>query len=527
MGWCYIVLDLLIQNACIVDGTGNSAFCGSIAVEDGVIREVVQGDAEFFADKVIDAKGRLVVPGFVDIHRHGDLLPFAGRGAEEIRLGVTSFVNGNCGFSPAPSAPEYFSALREYARPIMGLIPEKLCGASFEQYLTAAANCSLYSNMGFLVGGGALRIAVKGFDASPMTSCELDKMCELLKESLQEGALGLSMGLMYVPENFFSKNELVRICRVAADMGRITTVHLRGEGSSLIESVREVVSLAEQTGGAFHISHLKAAGKKNWRFLVPRALEMLVKAREDGLDITFDVYPYTAGSTALYTLLPPEVQEGGVETMLDRLRDESVRRSVTKALRSEQTAWDNLVNSTGWDSVVLAGGRDAGSTVEEIAGCRGISPEECAIEILLEQNGNMPMVFHSMCERDMEEIMLTPGAIVVSDALYSEGGRPHPRRYGSQIRLLSRYADRMGFENAIRAVTALPAKRMGIKNRGLLHTGYAADILILDPENLSDTATYEEPVQYPSGIDAVFVNGKPATGESGELCGCYGTLMKW
>ncbi len=524
------MLDLLIQGGIVIDGTGSPSFSGSVAVKNGVIVQVSRGEISEPALRTVDAAGMWVVPGFVDIHRHGDLTPFSSRpGREELRQGITTFVNGNCGFSAAPSANEHFELLRDYARPIMGTIPAALKGLGYAGFLERAAEGKLTSNMGYLVGNGALRIAVKGFDASPVTCGEMEQIRGLLRESLEAGALGLSLGLMYVPENFYTFGELEQICRIPAEYGRIVTAHIRGEGSSLLESVQEIVNLAKACGGKFHISHLKAAGRKNWHNVIAQVLELLACAREEGADVSFDMYPYCAGSTAMYTLLPPKLMEGGMEETLKRLADPLVRTKLKQELQEEQKDWDNLVCSTGWERVVLAGGMDEayiGRSVAAVAAERGISPQECMMDLMLENEGDLPIVFHSMCPEDMEQVLRVPDSIVISDALYTESGTPHPRRYGSFSRLICQYGKMLGMEETIRRITWNPARRMGIADRGRIEAGMKGDLVILDQKAFSDRATYEQPARYPEGIRLVAVNGHVAGGNGEWEPGCFGELLR-
>lgn len=524
------MLDLLIKNGLIADGTGRPAFEANVAVKDGIIAQVTRSELGEDAGTVVDARDLLIAPGFIDIHRHGDLTPFLDRPeGEELRQGITTFVNGNCGFSAAPSSSEYFDLLKDYARPIMGNIPDELRGLGQAEFLRRAEAGKLYSNIGYMVGNGALRIALKGFDASPMTGGELRQVCALLRESLEAGALGLSLGLMYVPENFYTFRELEQICRVPAGMGRIVTAHIRGEGSSLLESVREIVALARSCGGAFHISHLKAAGRKNWHTEIARVLELIRRAREEGLDVSFDLYPYCAGSTAMYTLLPPRLMEGGMELTLKRLADPGIRKQLEAELREEQTDWDNLVASTGWEAVVLVGGgcpELIGRSVAMIAAERGCSPEMCMMDLMLENQGDLPIVFHSMCREDMEQVLKSPESIVISDGLYSEGGIPHPRRYGSFAHLIARYGAELGLEQAIRKITANPALRMGLNDRGRIAAGLRADLVLLDMRRFQDTATYENPARYPEGIRMVVVGGRIACENGRPTDGFYGKMVK-
>ncbi len=523
------MLDLLIKRGKIADGTGAPAFIGDIGIKAGRIVRVSREEIAEEAREVIRAQGLWVTPGFIDIHRHGDLTPFteASEG-EELRQGITTFINGNCGFSVTPSSEPYFELLKAYNQPITGTIPDAFKGLSQGEFLKKAAEGRLFSNEGYLVGNGTLRIAVKGFDASPLTAAEMAQVKGLLKESLEAGALGLSLGLMYVPENFYSFEELAQICQVAAHMGKPVTAHIRGEGSSLLESVKEIIALARACKGSFEISHLKAAGKKNWHVVMEQVLELIGAAKMEGLDVSYDVYPYCAGSTAMYTLLPPRLMEGGMEETLKRLRDPEIRKRLQAELREEQEDWDNLIASTGWERVVLVGGSKAeyiGRTVEEIAGEREISPEECMMDLMLENKGDLPIVFHSMCREDMEAILKASDSIVISDALYSEGGIPHPRRYGSFARFVHTYKDSMGIEAVIRKITWNPAKRMGLWDRGRILEGMKADLVILDLERFRDRATYEAPVQYPEGIRLAVVGGKAAYKEDEGIKGCYGELI--
>jgi N-acyl-D-aspartate/D-glutamate deacylase len=522
------MVDTLIKNALIVDGSGKASFTGDLAVKDGTIVEVGP-KIHVETAEVIDAAGLNAMPGFIDLHRHGDLAPYKQpEEAEELRQGITTFINGNCGFSAVPSAPERFTLLNDYARPIMGSIPAHLSGASFAVLRREVESLPLYSNMGYLTGGGALRIAVKGFDSAPITEAEMDRLRGMLSESLEAGAFGLSLGLMYVPENYYSVEELVRLCATPAKYGRIVTVHLWGEGNSLLESIDKILTIARRSGAAFHISHLKAAGRRNWRRLILTALEKIAAARAEGLDISFDVYPYHAGSTALYTLLPPALQKNGIPELLANLRDKEIRLKTAAELKEEQEDWDNLIASTGWQSVVIAGGDDValvGRTVADIAESRGSCCEECVFDLLIENKGNVPIVLYSICEEDMEKILAAPDAIVISDALYSSGGQPHPRRYGSQARFLSRYAGKIGLERAVRSLTDLPARRMGLNGRGLLSPGYTADIVLADMARLRDTATFEKPLQYPTGIVCVFMAGHTAFREAGGPLEKYGQFL--
>ncbi|MDR1837968.1 MAG: amidohydrolase family protein [Treponema sp.] len=526
------MIDLLIQNAEIADGSGQPSFFGDIAVKDGRIIEICRREQSQNSDNssgeglTINAEGLTVVPGFIDIHRHGDLSPFgSGEEAEELRQGISFFINGSCGFSTVPSRAEFFDVLQNYARPIMGGIPPKLCGAKFAGLRRELEQQLLYSSMGYLCGGGALRIAVKGLDNSPMSASEMDCLLGLLNDELDAGTFGLSLGLMYAPECFYSLEELVKICRVPAKRNRPVTVHMWQEGNGLTDSIEKIISLARQSGAAFHISHLKVTGKRN-HGTISKTLARIACAQQE-MDITFDVYPYNAGSTALYALLPPVFLNRGLAVLLGSLRKPETRKAITAELQNENAAWDNVVSGNGWQSIVIAGGRDhslIGRSVEEIAAQRGCSSDDCAFDLLLENEGNITVIIFSMSMDDVEQILKTPGAIVISDSIYAEGGFPHPRRFGAQARFLSGYADVLGFEKALCSVTSLPARRFGLKDRGLLQAGAIADIVLLDRRRFRDTSVWENPVQYPQGIAEVFIAGKPAFREQEGPLGKFGRL---
>ncbi|MEG2252910.1 MAG: amidohydrolase family protein, partial [Clostridia bacterium] len=394
-------------------------------------------------------------------------------------------------------------------------------------FFAEATKAALYSNVGYLVGAGALRVFEKGFEPGPLSDREMEGVCERLRALLDAGALGLSMGLMYVPENYTPTLQLAQMCSVPASMGRIVTVHMRGEGISLLSSVDEVIDLAQRTGGKFHISHLKAAGKRCWNDLLPRALQRIDHARARGIDISFDVYPYCAGSTALYTLFPPNAQIGGVKRLVECCQDRDFRLHMRRELAVEQSAWDNLIASIGWQNVTIVGAKDQralGRTILEIAQDRGLDPVDCAMDLLVENNGNVPMVIHSMSEADMEMALCAPGAIVISDALYG-GGIPHPRRYGAMARAIHHYGRIYGQEKMVRACSALPAERMGLQARGMIQKGAFADLLLLDMDRFADRADYSQPTHMPDGIEMAIVNGKLAL-QSDMPLGAHGIILK-
>lgn len=338
----------------------------------------------------------------------------------------------------------------------------------------------------------------------------------ILEEGLKAGAIGLSIGLLYSPGSYTTKEELAELCSVLPKYNGLLSTHIRGEGNHLLTSIEEVIWIAERSGAALHISHLKAAGKSNWGKIV-QALELIEDGRARGLDITCDVYPYSAGSTTLTTLLPPWVLEGGIERTLERLSDPSIRQKIKVELQEEQKDWDNLVASTGWDSVHISAiysekNQDLeGKTIEDISKFRGTDPIDCFMDLLVEEEGQVSIVFFHMSNEDVNQVMRYDKALIASDSLHCQSAKPHPRLYGTFPRVLGKYVRDEGIltlEEAIRKITSFPAQRFQLGKRGLLVPSYTADIVIFDPEQISDLATYEHPKQFPIGISHTIVKGK-------------------
>jgi N-acyl-D-amino-acid deacylase len=517
------MLDLVIGNGRLVDGTGNPWYFGDVGIKDGKIVEV--GRVRGSGLERIDASGRVVSPGFIDGHCHSDLMVLDDPGSEiKLQQGVTTEVVGNCGMTPAPFTPRNLDLLRTYVEPVLGNTGREWRWESVEQYFDALLEAQPSENVATYVGHGTLRIAVMGFENRPATGEELDRMKGLLEEALQAGAIGLSLGLMYAPGSYTPREELAELCAVLSRYDGLLATHIRGEGNSLIPSLEEVIWIAERSGVSLQISHLKAAGGANWGS-VTRAMEIIEEARSRGLDVTCDVYPYTAGSTSLTTLLPPWALEGGISQTLKRLGDSDSRERIKAELREEQDDWDNLVASTGWDSVYISSlNREddanlAGKNILEVSESRGIDPEDFMMDLLLEQDGKVSMVFFHMAGSDVEQVIRWGRSLIASDSLHDHAEKPHTRHYGTFPHVLARYVREkkmLTLEDAVRKMTSFPAGRFKLGKRGLISPGYAADLVVFDPETILDTATYEDPKHFPEGISHVLVNGKKAV-EAGSL----------
>jgi N-acyl-D-amino-acid deacylase len=511
------MLDLVLKNGRIVDGTGNPWFFGNVGIKGDMIVDVGMVSQEGL--ETIDVRDQVISPGFIDGHCHSDLMILDNPRSEiKLQQGVTSEVLGNCGMTPAPFAPQNLELLRSYVEPVLGKTERDWSWATVGQYVDSLREARPSENVGTYVGHGTLRIAVMGFEDRPASTGELGQMKGLLEESLQAGAIGLSLGLMYAPGSYTPGEELAQLCSVLPNYDGLLATHIRGEGSSLIPSITEVIWIAERCGCPLQISHLKAAGTGNWGS-VTEAMVLVEEARSRGLDVTCDVYPYTAGSTSLTTLLPPWALEGGISRTLERLQSRISRERIKEELGYEHDGWDNLMPSTGWDSAYISSlskGDDAdleGKNIEEISQSRGAEPADCMMDLLLEQGGKVSMVFFHMAETDVQQVLSWDRSLIASDSLHDQAGKPHPRLYGTFPRVLARYVRErklLTLEEAIRKMTSFPARRFRLGKRGLIAPGYAADIVVFDPNGISDKATYDDPKRFPEGISHVLVNGTQA-----------------
>lgn len=525
------MLDTVIKNGRIIDGTGNPWFFGSIGMKDGIITHVGSVDVE--SKEVIDAKGQIVSPGFIDGHSHSDLLVLNDPQMDiKLQQGVTTEVVGNCGLAPAPFVSKHGTLLKEYVEPIIGDTPWEWPWETVEDYMRELTKAHISENVSTYVAHGAVRIAVMGFDNRPPTNQEMKEMKGILENGMQAGAIGLSIGLLYSPGRYSTKEELAELCSVLPKYNGILSTHIRGEGNNLIPSIKEVIWIAEKSGISLHISHLKAAGKRNWGS-VSEALSLIEDARARGMDITCDVYPYDAGSTSLTTLLPPWSLEGGIPACLERIRDTFLRNKIKKEVSEEQDDWDNLVVSTGWDNVVISSitknTQFEGMSILEISQLIGKAPIDTALDLLLEEEGNIAIVYYHMSSEDVEQVIKWDKSIVISDSLGCQTGKPHPRTFGTFPRLFAKYVREnhvLSLEQAVRKVTSFPVQRFKLGKRGLLVPGYHADITVFDFHTINDTATYQKPVQYPEGISYVLVNGIKAIDHKRNLRTSNGEMIK-
>lgn len=480
--------DLVIQGGRIVDGTGNPWFIADIGIREGRIVAIGQIRPEEAA-RVLDARGLIVAPGFIDVHTHIESGILRRPTAENfLRMGVTTVVTGNCGGSWLPIG-EALNRLREQGPSI---------------------------NVATLVGHNTIRRAVMGEEARRPTPEEMERMKQLVEQAMREGAVGLSTGLIYIPGTYAQTEEIIELARVAARYGGIYVSHIRDEGNGVLGAIQEALAIGERAGLPVHISHFKVSSKKLWGES-RRTVQLIDEARARGFPVTVDQYVYPASSTGLETLLPSWVHDGGRAKAVERLRDttlrERIKREMIRTLRDQGFKDYSYASVAQYRPDPSLNGKNIAEITRLIR--RKASVEEQAeqiIEMFLTSEARVSMVYHKMSERDIEHILRQPFTMIASDAGVLEPGQgvPHPRGYGNNARVLGRYVREkalLSWEDAIRKMTSLPAQVFGFWDRGVIRPGMAADVVLFDPERVRDRATFENPHQYAEGIRHVLVNG--------------------
>lgn len=526
----------LIKNGVIYDGLGNKPFEGNVYIEDEVIKKVIRGEADtaeleaaLQETEIIDAQGKAVTPGFIDIHRHCDIQPFYGTDFGKVMLaqGITTTVAGNCGFSmvPVPEDEAKAEEMFAFAEPVVG--PAYRGIHTYGEYMEAMDKLKLPLNFASMIGSGTVKIAVKGFSNTPFTEEEMQQASGYIEDALSKGAVGVSAGIMYLPECYNSTDEYAKMLAPMAKYHAPLCVHIRGEGDSMVDSVKEVIEIGKRVGCPVEISHFKSCGMANWRKEIHRAIELIEQARKQGQDVTCDFYPYEGGSTSLTTMVPPAFVNGDMNRALERMGTKEGVEEFCKSLEVTYDDWDNFAITLGWDRILISGvnkksnQKFVGKMVSDAAKEYGFESDDAFVAWLLhDEDGKVAIINMSMCQDDIDTVAKLPYSNVISDSIYAVTDTPHPRMYGAFPKIIREYVQERHLytmEEAIRKMTSLPAARMGIARRGQIKEGYYADINIFDPEDLKDHATFEKPVQLASGIAKCFVNGKLAWADE-TLC---------
>jgi len=470
--------QIAIINGQVMDGSGRPGYHADLLVKDDRIASIGKIEKETLsASEVIDAGGLVVAPGFIDIHAHADFaLLQNGAASHKIMQGVTTEIIGNCGTGPVPAnedVKQYFDTFLQF---MFG--PIETGGLStVGEFFDTLEEQGIAINTAYYVPHGIIRMYVMSMEAREPTPDELEQMKELVREGMREGALGISTGLIYPPGSFAKTDELIELAKAAGEFGGIYASHIRDETDNLAEAMAEAIEIGEKAGVPVQIAHHKAVGKRNWG-KVADSIRLIEEARKRGLDITTDQYPYTATSTILGAII---AEEG--------LGDPA----------------DILIASTKYDHSL------EGKTLQEIIDESGKEAEEAVYDLIDREDGSIMVVAFGMSEEDVKTVMRHPTTFIGSDGVEIETGKPHPRVYGTFPRVLGKYVreeEVLSFEEAVSKMTSLPAKKLGLEDRGLIAEGMLADISIFDPEKIIDRATYQDPHNFPDGIPCVIVNGE-------------------
>jgi N-acyl-D-amino-acid deacylase len=525
--------DFLIKGGMVFDGSRSDACPCRADIGIGGDRIKAVGNLSgFSADKVINAEGFCICPGFIDAHAHSEFTILAdGRAEGKICQGITTEINGNCGLS---AAPLYGQALEQRMGEIKQLgIKERW--NSFSEYFTFLNKKGIATNFSTLVGHGNLRASAAGYADRRLTAEEKHRINGFLKDALDSGALGISTGLIYPPGIYADTSEIIGLAKEAVKhKAAIYATHMRSEGDKLLEAVDEAIKIGIDSKIPVHISHLKTSGEKNWN-KIQKVFEKIHNARQKGLGLTCDRYPYIAGGTDLDSVLPSWVYEGGHEKELERLKSSNVQERIRKEILKEhpdKNYWRNImISSVGKKKNKWMEGK----SLFEIGRLLNESSLEALFKILIEEDLHVDAIFFSMNEENLKSILKIPYSVIGSDSSarsfdgITAKGKPHPRGFGSFPRVLSRYVMELGIisqEEAVYKMTGLPAKIFGLKRRGVIADGFFADITVFDFNSIKDKAGFDNPFHKPEGVHYVFVNGIPALWE-GRLTGALsGRVLK-
>jgi N-acyl-D-amino-acid deacylase len=544
--------DVTIQNAVIIDGAGLPAYRADIAIKGDRVAAI--GKLKSKAKQTINARGLTVIPGIIDPHSHADLiLPLAPeRQIELMRCklaqGVTTTIVGNCGLGCAPIAGGEAEGVLRAVNAWMTPEPVEWKWRTVGEYLDRIESNGLAMNIATLAPHGPVRISAMGLAKGPPSKSQMKKMRSMVERAMKDGALGLSTGLIYPPGMYSDTDELKELARVVADYGGVYTSHIRGSSETLIPAVKELLEVARETGVRAHHSHNEAVGREHWS-KIDRVLAMEEEAEREGARVSFDMFPYTAAATMMIAIYPPWALEGGVDRLIERLKDRKTRRRIELDIERKSPSWPpwreggwphNLVGATGWDSIFIGyvesriNKRYENRSLAELSRMTGKRPFDAITDLIIEERGQVSMlIFEISGERDERELLAKYARSRLSafctDAEDYGRGLPHPAAYGAFTRILSKYVreDRaLTLEEAVRKMTSYPAQIFGLKDRGVIRPGAFADLTIIDPGRINDRASFEKPRREATGIAIVIINGRVTFENNQALDNLPGSVIK-
>ncbi len=544
--------DIIIQNAEVIDGAGMPAYQADVAIKGDRIAAIGKCDAE--AGRTIDARGLAVIPGIVDPHSHADLiLPLDPKKQTELMRcklaqGVTTTIIGNCGLGCAPVATGETESVLRAVNAWMTPEPVEWKWRTIGQYLDRIESNGLAMNIATLAPHGPIRISAMGLAKGAPSKKQMKQMRALVAQAMRDGALGLSTGLIYPPGMYSDTDELKELARVVAAHGGVYTSHIRGSSETLIPAVKELLDVGRKTGVRVHHSHNEAVGRRHWP-KIDRALAMEEQAAREGVRVSFDIFPYTAAATMMIAIYPPWALEGGVDQLIERLKDKMTRRRIERDIERKKPSWPpwrehgwphNLVRATNWDAIFIGyvesrkNKRYEKRSLAELARITGKRPFDAISDLIIEEAGRVSMlIFEVSGERDDRELLGRYArhrlSAFCTDAEDYGRGSPHPSAFGAFARILSKYVreDRlMTIEEAVRKMTSYPAGIFGLKDRGVIRPGAFADLAIIDPNRIKDRANYEKPRREATGVSHVIINGRVTFENNQALNNLPGSVIR-
>jgi N-acyl-D-amino-acid deacylase len=544
------MFDILIRNGRIIDGSGQPAYRADLAINDSRIVAIGRFPGE--AGKVIDAKDLTVIPGIIDPHSHADLiLPLHPKRQSELMRcklsqGITTTIIGNCGMGCAPLAGSEAEAILRAINAWMTPQQVDWRWRTVGEYLSRLESNGLTLNIAMLAPHGPIRISAMGLAKGAPSKSQMKKMRAMVEQAMNDGALGLSTGLIYPPGMYSDTNELKELARVVAGFGGIYTSHIRGSSETLIPAVNELLEVGRETGVRIHHSHNEAVGRGHWR-KIDRVLALEEEA--EGVRVSFDMFPYTAAATMMIAIYPPWALEGGVDRLIERLKENKTRKRIERDIARKKPAWPpwrdggwphNLVKATGWNAIYIGYVESRGSkryenrSLAELAELTGKSPFDAITDLIIEERGQVSMlIFEVTGERKDRQLLAKYAGHRLSafctDAEEYGRGLPHPAAYGAFPRIISKFVGKdrtLTLEEAVRKMTSYPAQIFGLKDRGVIRPGGFADLVIFDQDKLNDRASFKNPRREATGIEMVIINGRVAFEDGAIREGLNGSVIR-